>query len=137
KRFVEDKPIGARRVSAGERLWRWCRRNPALAGLTAGVTFLLLVLAVGATVAAMHFKLLAGQEHKARQKADASFQAAEKARVGEADQRARAVATQRLAEKNFQEARQAIEELLTRVSEGRLKHLPGMQPLRKELMESA
>ena len=39
KRFVEDRPIRARRVSAAERLARWCRRNKALAaaiGLAAG-----------------------------------------------------------------------------------------------------
>jgi WD40 repeat protein/serine/threonine protein kinase/predicted Zn-dependent protease len=34
KRFLDDKPIRARRVSTGERLWRWCRRNPALATAT-------------------------------------------------------------------------------------------------------
>jgi WD40 repeat protein/serine/threonine protein kinase/tetratricopeptide (TPR) repeat protein len=32
KRFLEDRPIRARRVSAAERLARWCRRNPWLAG---------------------------------------------------------------------------------------------------------
>src|SRR5262249_28662199 len=31
KRFIEDKPIQARRVTLRERLVRWCRRNPALA----------------------------------------------------------------------------------------------------------
>jgi WD40 repeat protein/tetratricopeptide (TPR) repeat protein len=31
KRFVEDRPIKARPVGGVERLWRWCRRNPALA----------------------------------------------------------------------------------------------------------
>jgi serine/threonine protein kinase/tetratricopeptide (TPR) repeat protein len=158
KRFVEDKPIGARRVSTGERLWRWCRRNPALASLTAGIALLLVVLAVGASLTAAHFRRLAGQEHEAREKADAAFLTAEKARESEArqckeavaareaaevsekkeaEQRGKAVAAQRLAEKNFQEARQAIEELLTRVSEGRLKDLPGMQPVRRELLESA
>jgi WD40 repeat protein/Flp pilus assembly protein TadD len=34
KRFLDDKPVRARRVSTGERLWRWCRRNPALAAVT-------------------------------------------------------------------------------------------------------
>src|SRR5262249_18325505 len=29
KRFVEDRPIQARRASLRERFWRWCRRNPA------------------------------------------------------------------------------------------------------------
>ncbi len=37
RRFVEDKPIQARRVSTRERFVRWCRRNPALASLLATV----------------------------------------------------------------------------------------------------
>src|SRR5205085_10853045 len=37
KRFVEDRPVRARRISEAERLWRWCRRNPAVAGLLAAV----------------------------------------------------------------------------------------------------
>jgi WD40 repeat protein/serine/threonine protein kinase len=48
RRFVEDRPIRARRAGAGERLWRWCRRNPALAGLMAIVQVALLsLLALG------------------------------------------------------------------------------------------
>jgi WD40 repeat protein/serine/threonine protein kinase len=43
KRFVEDRPIRARRISPAERLWRWCRRNTLLAGMTA----LLLLLTLG------------------------------------------------------------------------------------------
>jgi hypothetical protein len=30
-RFLEGKPIQARRTGLPERGWRWCRRNPALA----------------------------------------------------------------------------------------------------------
>ncbi len=33
RRFVEDRPIRARRVRPWERGVRWCRRNPAIAGL--------------------------------------------------------------------------------------------------------
>jgi serine/threonine protein kinase len=42
RRFVEDRPIRARRVSAAERLARWCRRNPVIATLTAAVGLSLL-----------------------------------------------------------------------------------------------
>jgi serine/threonine protein kinase/tetratricopeptide (TPR) repeat protein/WD40 repeat protein len=37
RRVVADRPILARRQSAPERLWRWARRNPAVAGLLAAV----------------------------------------------------------------------------------------------------
>ncbi len=52
RRFLEDRPIRARRASATERLVRWGRRNPALAGLGASVFFLLLTIAVGASLLA-------------------------------------------------------------------------------------
>jgi len=50
KRFVEDRPIRARRISAAERLARWCRRNKALAAAIG--------LAGGALVAAAVMSLL-------------------------------------------------------------------------------
>jgi WD40 repeat protein/serine/threonine protein kinase len=52
KRFVEDRPIRARRVGPVERLWRWARRDPVTAGLVGTIAGLLLVAAVGATFAA-------------------------------------------------------------------------------------
>jgi serine/threonine protein kinase/WD40 repeat protein/Tfp pilus assembly protein PilF len=47
KRFLEDRPIKARRVSAAEKLWRLCRRNPSTAGLVAAAVVLVSVLSVG------------------------------------------------------------------------------------------
>jgi serine/threonine-protein kinase len=46
-RFQRGEPIAARPVGWLERGWRWCRRNPALAGALATV---LLVFVTGATV---------------------------------------------------------------------------------------
>ncbi|MFM7058377.1 MAG: protein kinase domain-containing protein [Planctomycetota bacterium] len=43
-RFLEDRPITARRVTSVERLYRWSRRNPQLAALTAATLTLLLAI---------------------------------------------------------------------------------------------
>jgi hypothetical protein len=52
RRFLEGQPIQARPIYHLERLGRWCRRNPLLAGLVTSVALLLVVLAVGALLAA-------------------------------------------------------------------------------------
>jgi WD40 repeat protein/serine/threonine protein kinase len=54
QRFIDDEPIQARRVSAAERLLRWCRHNPAVAGLLAAVAVLLAGVAAVSTFAAFH-----------------------------------------------------------------------------------
>jgi eukaryotic-like serine/threonine-protein kinase len=47
RRFLEDRPIRARRTTPAERLWRWCRRNPAVALLTAALVLVFLSGFVG------------------------------------------------------------------------------------------
>jgi WD40 repeat protein/serine/threonine protein kinase len=42
KRFVEDRPVRARRISEVEKVWRWCRRNPLPASLLAGIVLVFL-----------------------------------------------------------------------------------------------
>ena len=37
QRFLDDEPIQARRLSAMERGWRWCRHHPGVASLTAAL----------------------------------------------------------------------------------------------------
>ena len=48
--FLNDLPITARRTSAAERAWRWCRRNRAVAALAVTALSLLVLVAVVASV---------------------------------------------------------------------------------------
>jgi WD40 repeat protein len=53
RRFLGHERVGARPVTWRERTWRWCRRNPVLAALTAGVLVMLLVVSVTLWVSAL------------------------------------------------------------------------------------
>jgi WD40 repeat protein/tRNA A-37 threonylcarbamoyl transferase component Bud32 len=55
-RYLDGKPIVARPVGPPERVWRWCRRNPALAAMTMTAILTTLVLAITATVMAGRFR---------------------------------------------------------------------------------
>jgi serine/threonine-protein kinase len=54
-RYLEGKPILARPVSAPERFWRWCRRNPRVAVLSGVI--MLAILAWGGTTSILTINL--------------------------------------------------------------------------------
>src|SRR5262249_28454135 len=85
--------------------------------VTAGAFVLLLFMA---SVFSMYQALLA---NRARGQAEAERRRADLLRV--------------TAEANFQKAREAVDEYFTKVSESKLLNVPGLQPLRKELLESS
>jgi tetratricopeptide (TPR) repeat protein/predicted Ser/Thr protein kinase len=51
RRFLDDRPILARRTGPAQRAWRWCRRNPALASATAFAFLLMCAITVVSVVA--------------------------------------------------------------------------------------
>jgi hypothetical protein len=53
-RFLDGRPVLARRISAVEQLGRRCRRNPRVAGLLAAVLVLLVTVVTTSTVFAAH-----------------------------------------------------------------------------------
>jgi serine/threonine-protein kinase len=151
RRFIEDEPIRARRAGGVEKLWRWCRRNPAVASLSAALLVILVATAVSGIIAAAYFQRLATQERLARSDADSAREreatereaaerakaAAETAQRSEAEQKRAAETAGKEADANFRQARAAVDNYLTTIGENRLLAVPGLQPLRRDLLQSA
>jgi eukaryotic-like serine/threonine-protein kinase len=56
RRFLDGRPILARRISGVERAWRWCRRNRFVAGMIGAAATATVIVAIVATVAAFAFR---------------------------------------------------------------------------------
>ena len=108
ERFLRGEPIESRPITAVGRTWRWCRRNPALAGLLAVVAALLVTgtavssyFAVQATFAARIARQRESEAWTAQQAAEGALEQAE-ARLADAYASLGEVALQ---DRNFWEAR--------------------------------
>jgi serine/threonine protein kinase/WD40 repeat protein len=63
RRFVDDRPVRARRMTPPERLWRWCRRDPRTAALLGA---LLLTLVAGLAAVAVQWRREAAARRQAQ-----------------------------------------------------------------------
>jgi eukaryotic-like serine/threonine-protein kinase len=112
RRFVGGQPILARPPRVGERLAKWVRRRPLLAGLTATLAAVTAVAFIGITALWIDASLARDQARSAAAKA--SEHAAEAGRRRDAERRARygsavAAAASTLALNNFDSARAHLE----------------------------
>jgi eukaryotic-like serine/threonine-protein kinase len=64
-RYLADRPIRARRISWAGHTWRWCRRNPAVAGLLTVAAALLVGLVVVQAVSNVRIRGALEQEKRA------------------------------------------------------------------------
>jgi hypothetical protein len=69
--WLEGRSITARPSRPPERLWRWAKRNPALAGLSSALFVALIAVAIGSTIAAGRLRIsnqrALAAEHQARE----------------------------------------------------------------------
>jgi tetratricopeptide (TPR) repeat protein/tRNA A-37 threonylcarbamoyl transferase component Bud32 len=127
QRFLADEPVRAYREPFAARAGRWARRHRSL---VAGGTALLLAGFVSVVIVA--FLLEGARERTEKERAEAERQRARaEAALLEKD------AESRRAERHFKKARQAVDDYFTRISENKLLGMPHLEPLRKELLESA
>jgi tetratricopeptide (TPR) repeat protein/tRNA A-37 threonylcarbamoyl transferase component Bud32 len=121
--FLANKPIKARPVGVTERILKWARRHPAAAALVVVSSAVLIGLGVGGLVFA----------RRERRRADEAL-----VLRGEAEESARQARQEKSrAEDNFSYARAAVDEMLTRVSQGDLAHEPRMEKVRRDLLLKA
>ncbi|MGE5192779.1 MAG: protein kinase domain-containing protein, partial [Deltaproteobacteria bacterium] len=87
RRFLELRPILARDSSSAERAWWWCRRNPAMAGSLFAVALLLVLIAAGATAAALYLNatLQISEGHRRRAEDAGTLAVRERKRAEEAE----------------------------------------------------
>jgi serine/threonine protein kinase len=111
QRFLENRPILARRPTAAERLRKWARRHPSV--IVAGGAMLLLLSAASVVSTVLI--------HSEQRKAEEAYQG-ELQRANEA-------------EAQFRLARRSVDELF-RVSEEDLAYNPGAEALRRRLLTS-
>jgi serine/threonine-protein kinase len=120
ERWLADEPVSAWREPWSVKARRWIgRHRPLVAGAAAAVLVATVNLTIGAVL------LL---------RANAELRAAN---LRESQAKELAQQQHEKAEHNFQSARKAVDRYLTEVSEDVLLHEPGMEPLRKKLLQAA
>jgi serine/threonine-protein kinase len=114
--YLDGRPIRSRSTSTMERCWKWAKRRPSVAALLTG-----LVGAVFTGLGAVTWQ----------------WRAAVAARDEALTARNDALSARDLAQQNFELARKAVDEYLTRVGQNPLLKEQGLHELRQELLGAA
>jgi tetratricopeptide (TPR) repeat protein/predicted Ser/Thr protein kinase len=123
RRFLDGRPVTARRATLVEQIWRWCRRRPAVAGLLALSMTALLALLIVSLVANARLSTALTQVGAERDRAEANAVAEKQAREA--------------ALVNLRRARQAVDRMLAKVGAVKLQGVPLVEKVRRDLLEDA
>jgi serine/threonine-protein kinase len=133
RRFAAGETIRARPVGIHERLWRWCRREPALALLALALLGGLIGVATQWWRAESHLKEALNQRHRAEENARHEIEANQALRsANDREQTAR-----RQAQERFVAAMKALQGFETLTKDAGLLREPHLQGLRAQLLQTA
>ncbi len=142
--YLDDEPVDACPPSAAYRLHKFVRRNRTSMAVVAAVGAALVLgsavslwQAIRASRAEQIAKSHLQAEREARRDTDAARAKADDERQEAERQRDRALHAEAQAEKNLLQARRAVDDYFTLISQSRLLDVPGLQPLRRQLLEAA
>jgi eukaryotic-like serine/threonine-protein kinase len=142
--YLDDEPVEACPPSAAYRLQKFARRNRISMAVIAAVGAALVLgsavsvwqaLRAGRAEQIANNHLLA--ERDARRQTDAARAKADEARQDAERQRDRALHAEAQAQTNLLQARRVVDDYFTLVSQSPMLDVPGLQPLRRQLLDEA
>src|SRR5262245_54481095 len=123
QRYLADEPVLVGPPSVGYRFRKFARRNRAAVSTAAAILF---VLVIGTAISTWQAVRAAQAEALGEGRMEAERNALREAEDAK-----------KVAETNFGRARDVVHRMLTQVAEERVAGVPGMEPVRKELLEDA
>jgi serine/threonine protein kinase len=131
QRFLKDEPVRAKRPTLLHRARKWGRRHQPLVW-TVGISAVLLLLLSVVVLLVSNVRITAEKEQKERALREKDQALREKDAA-----LATAQANEEAAAADFAKACEAVDRLLTRVSQSQLAHVPQLEQLRKSLLKDA
>jgi tetratricopeptide (TPR) repeat protein/tRNA A-37 threonylcarbamoyl transferase component Bud32 len=135
-RFLSGEPILARHTGPAGRLWRWCRRKPLVASLTGALLLLFVSAFALVTWLWQEAEINYQEKEKQRLQAERNYEEAESLRIEAETNLAEAKRQQAIADQLFNQAHHTVRNFCVNLGHKRLANAPGLQMLRKELLEA-